>query len=353
MSEAELEELERKETEVWLLAIITAKEAHWSVVELFIYFQLSADEIQRQGSWEERKIRHPRAASTQEKKVYPTDTCSVSQHPTEHVCVKCFTKTLHVFVFLSLYSNYEQPTKDGLNSDNIGNKMLQAMGWKEGKGLGRNQQGITTPIAVRRLPLIFFFLHVIGFFSLHEYLLKEDWHVLPSLTGAAENKGSRTRYKRHQLQPLRFRHVQRRRPQGNVRSLHGAGRLSRVRHAQPLWRITCHWLQNNDAVAMGLSEPVMKLKGFHDFYTFINIMVVPTRPQTWRVIYKMYIASVDWFDCCLHVWSILMASCWDCTVSTKFLCLYRNKYVWNYSCSSVLPRDLMSSANYVNYTHSN
>ncbi|XP_014852465.1 PREDICTED: RNA-binding protein 5 isoform X3 [Poecilia mexicana] len=42
--------------------------------------------------------------------------------------------------------NYEQPTKDGLTSDNIGNKMLQAMGWKEGKGLGRNQQGITAPI---------------------------------------------------------------------------------------------------------------------------------------------------------------------------------------------------------------
>ncbi|KAM9758805.1 RNA-binding protein 5 isoform 1-T1 [Menidia menidia] len=42
--------------------------------------------------------------------------------------------------------NYEQPTKDGLNSDNIGNKMLQAMGWKEGKGLGRRQQGITAPI---------------------------------------------------------------------------------------------------------------------------------------------------------------------------------------------------------------
>ncbi|PWS22867.1 hypothetical protein DKP78_16135 [Enterococcus faecium] len=42
--------------------------------------------------------------------------------------------------------NYEQPTKDGLNSDNIGNKMLQAMGWKEGSGLGRNHQGITAPI---------------------------------------------------------------------------------------------------------------------------------------------------------------------------------------------------------------
>ncbi|KAG7244674.1 hypothetical protein INR49_029693 [Caranx melampygus] len=50
--------------------------------------------------------------------------------------------------------NYEQPTKDGLNSDNIGNKMLQAMGWKEGKGLGRNQQGITAPIEVLTVVLI-------------------------------------------------------------------------------------------------------------------------------------------------------------------------------------------------------
>lgn len=50
--------------------------------------------------------------------------------------------------FSSHGSNYEQPTKDGLNSDNIGNKMLQAMGWQEGKGLGRRQQGITAPIEV-------------------------------------------------------------------------------------------------------------------------------------------------------------------------------------------------------------
>ncbi|MEQ2174573.1 hypothetical protein GOODEAATRI_009236, partial [Goodea atripinnis] len=50
--------------------------------------------------------------------------------------------------------NYEQPTKDGLTSDNIGNKMLQAMGWKEGKGLGRNQQGITAPIEVDAINLI-------------------------------------------------------------------------------------------------------------------------------------------------------------------------------------------------------
>ncbi|KAM9361260.1 RNA-binding protein 5-like [Symphorus nematophorus] len=43
--------------------------------------------------------------------------------------------------------SYEQPTKDSLTSDNIGNRMLQAMGWQEGKGLGRHQQGITAPIS--------------------------------------------------------------------------------------------------------------------------------------------------------------------------------------------------------------
>ncbi|XP_067854589.1 RNA-binding protein 5-like isoform X5 [Heptranchias perlo] len=42
--------------------------------------------------------------------------------------------------------DFEQPTKNGINSDNIGSRMLQAMGWKEGSGLGRNQQGITAPI---------------------------------------------------------------------------------------------------------------------------------------------------------------------------------------------------------------
>lgn len=45
--------------------------------------------------------------------------------------------------------NYEQPTKDGIDHSNIGNKMLQAMGWREGSGLGRKCQGITAPIEVR------------------------------------------------------------------------------------------------------------------------------------------------------------------------------------------------------------
>lgn len=53
---------------------------------------------------------------------------------------------------LTLYTvpcrDFEQPTRDGLGSDNIGSRMLQAMGWKEGSGLGRKKQGIVTPIEV-------------------------------------------------------------------------------------------------------------------------------------------------------------------------------------------------------------
>lgn len=44
----------------------------------------------------------------------------------------------------------EQPTKDGIKDDNKGNKMLQAMGWKEGQGLGARCQGIVAPVAAEK-----------------------------------------------------------------------------------------------------------------------------------------------------------------------------------------------------------
>ncbi|XP_015510651.1 RNA-binding protein 5 [Neodiprion pinetum] len=49
--------------------------------------------------------------------------------------------------------NYEEPTRAGIGSDNVGNKLLQKMGWSEGMGLGKSNQGRTSIIeAERRVP---------------------------------------------------------------------------------------------------------------------------------------------------------------------------------------------------------
>lgn len=66
----------------------------------------------------------------------------------QHCLQHAVSRSLNLLSFS--YSNYEQPTKDGLDNSNIGNKMLQAMGWREGSGLGRKCQGITAPIEVSK-----------------------------------------------------------------------------------------------------------------------------------------------------------------------------------------------------------
>jgi hypothetical protein len=43
-----------------------------------------------------------------------------------------------------------QPTKYGIRSDNVGNRLLKKMGWKQGQGLGVDGQGITKVIKLEK-----------------------------------------------------------------------------------------------------------------------------------------------------------------------------------------------------------
>lgn len=47
-------------------------------------------------------------------------------------------------------TKYEEPTKQGIGSDNIGNKLLKKMGWTDGQGLGKANQGRTSIIETER-----------------------------------------------------------------------------------------------------------------------------------------------------------------------------------------------------------
>ena len=51
---------------------------------------------------------------------------------------------------LFCFSDVEQPTLHGIKEDNLGNRLLKSMGWREGQGLGRSNQGIIDPIKSRR-----------------------------------------------------------------------------------------------------------------------------------------------------------------------------------------------------------
>jgi len=65
----------------------------------------------------------------------------------KYVCILlliffCKKQDLYMQAKKDLTTSYvEEPTRSGIKNDNIGNRMLQRMGWQEGQGLGRDNQG--------------------------------------------------------------------------------------------------------------------------------------------------------------------------------------------------------------------
>lgn len=71
--------------------------------------------------------------------------------------IYCCSRAVQHILSLSLcYVRFEQPTSSGIKDDNIGNKLLQKMGWKDGQGLGQRGQGIVDPIEVKIFALMFY-----------------------------------------------------------------------------------------------------------------------------------------------------------------------------------------------------
>ena len=60
--------------------------------------------------------------------------------------MKFFNNFLEAIKSGETYVEKSDYAEHKLNDDNLGFKMMQRMGWSEGRGLGSDGQGITAPI---------------------------------------------------------------------------------------------------------------------------------------------------------------------------------------------------------------
>lgn len=71
--------------------------------------------------------------------------------------------------------SYEEPTRTGIPSANVGSKMLQKMGWSEGMGLGKMNQGRTDIVQVSSVSWIYLCEMLSKYFTFLRTLFPESW----------------------------------------------------------------------------------------------------------------------------------------------------------------------------------